>query len=54
MGLSLVQRCVRLLGGRIEVESRPKVGSEFRVCLPGTLAAADDARDDTGPSHTIH
>lgn len=54
MGLSLVQRCVRLLGGDLEVESRPKAGSEFRVRLPGTLAGSDDARDDGGPSHTIH
>jgi signal transduction histidine kinase len=54
MGLSLIQRCVRLLGGHIDVESRPKAGSEFRVCLPGTLAPSDDTRDEAGPSHTIH
>jgi len=43
MGLTLVQRCVRLLGGEVRVESRPGMGSEFRVSLPGALHAADDA-----------
>jgi signal transduction histidine kinase len=37
MGLTLVQRCVHLLGGEISVESRPDAGSEFRVSLPGAL-----------------
>src|SRR5262249_39055137 len=40
MGLTLVQRCVRLLGGDLEVESRPHQGSEFRVRLPHTLPTA--------------
>jgi len=39
MGLTLVQRAVRLLGGEITVESQPGAGSEFRVVLPGVLPA---------------
>ncbi len=42
MGLTLVQRCVRLLGGEITVESRPGAGSEFRVRLPDALVASED------------
>jgi len=42
MGLTLVQRCVRLLGGDVVVESRPGEGSEFRVRIPAALALVDD------------
>ncbi len=44
MGLTLVQRCVRLLGGDVAVESRPGAGSEFRVRIPGALGAVDEER----------
>jgi len=44
MGLTLVQRAVRLLGGEVTVESRPGAGSEFRVLLPGTLPVASARR----------
>ena len=40
MGLALVRRSVRLLGGEVTVESRPGAGSEFCVRLPGALAPA--------------
>ncbi|MFN8545063.1 MAG: HAMP domain-containing sensor histidine kinase [Candidatus Binatia bacterium] len=40
MGLTLVQRCVRLLGGEIMVESQPGVGTTFRLFLPAVLAGA--------------
>ncbi len=42
MGLTLVQRCVRLLGGDVSMESQPGFGTEFRVRLPDTLAAYAD------------
>ncbi|HJQ83556.1 MAG TPA: HAMP domain-containing sensor histidine kinase [Candidatus Binatia bacterium] len=50
MGLTLVQRCVRLLNGDVAVDSRPGGGSEFRVRIPGALAAAEPER----PAGTIH
>ncbi len=44
MGLALVRRATRLLGGDVTVRSRPGVGSEFRVHLPGALRAAQALR----------
>ncbi|HZP40769.1 MAG TPA: HAMP domain-containing sensor histidine kinase [Candidatus Binatia bacterium] len=56
MGLTLVQRCVRLLGGEVLVESRPEGGTEFRVRLPGALADGALARDAVSgmPSRAVH
>jgi signal transduction histidine kinase len=55
MGLALVQRCVRLLGGDVQVESRPNVGSEFRVHLPGALAAPGEREPaPAARTSTIH
>ena len=34
LGLAIVDECVRALGGTIEVESTPRVGTSFRVTLP--------------------
>jgi two-component system sensor histidine kinase HydH len=34
LGLALAQRIVEAHGGRIDVESRPKQGTTFRVHLP--------------------
>src|SRR5262245_38601994 len=41
MGLTLVQRCVRLLRGDVAVDSAPGAGTEFRVRIPAALVAGD-------------
>ncbi|CDO38854.1 PAS domain-containing hybrid sensor histidine kinase/response regulator [Novosphingobium sp. KN65.2] len=52
LGLALVERIVRLLGGRIEVDARPGHGSRFSLMLPAR--EADDqpaqARVDPAPA----
>ena len=50
MGLTLVKRRVEALGGRIEVRSRPAVGSEFVLWLP----AASEAAPAVAPSAALH
>lgn len=57
MGLTIVQRCVRLLRGEVVVESQPGKGSEFRVYLPGVLVADAELGDTDGqatPIGTVH
>jgi signal transduction histidine kinase len=55
LGLTLVQRCVRLLGGDVTVESEVGRGSEFRVSLPGALLDETPADDTAGmPSRAVH
>jgi signal transduction histidine kinase len=54
MGLTLVQRCVRLLHGDVAVESEQNVGTEFRVRIPAALSGADDAVDAPDAARTVH
>ena len=51
IGLTLVGRCVRLLGGKVTARSEPGVGSEFRVFLPNVLASAGRTE---GRSRLLH
>jgi len=55
MGLTLVQRCVRLLRGELAVDSRSGMGTEFRIHLPGALLVPGDADDSLdAPRGTLH
>jgi len=40
LGLTISQRLVQLLGGRIELQSEPEQGSSFTVCLPEQAGSA--------------
>ena len=50
MGLSLVRRCVSLLGGSVTVSSEPDCGSEFSVRLPAVLGPLP-ASEHSGTVH---
>lgn len=41
VGMDVVRKNIRALGGSVQVESEPGKGSLFRICLPLTLAILD-------------
>jgi len=41
VGLAIVRRLCELLGGRLQIDSQPGVGSTFRFTLPFALPTAD-------------
>jgi two-component system sensor histidine kinase MprB len=46
LGLSIVKRAAERHGGDVTVDSRPGVGTQFTLTLPGTAGAGDDREDD--------
>jgi signal transduction histidine kinase len=48
LGLALSRKLARLLGGDVEVESEPGVGSVFTLVLPATVAARYESREPAG------
>ena len=49
LGLSITRRLVELMGGAIDVESRPNDGATFRVLLPFACGSDSAAMPDDGP-----
>jgi signal transduction histidine kinase len=49
LGLSTVHGIVQRSGGRIEVESKPNQGTQFRIYLPETQAAANISAVNASP-----
>ncbi|MEW5929760.1 MAG: PAS domain-containing protein [Gemmatimonadota bacterium] len=49
LGLPISLRLARVLGGTLEVDSTPQVGSTFRLFLPAALPGGGDAAAPAGP-----
>lgn len=50
LGLSIVDKAARLLGARIEVQSKPGVGTSFRVHVPASILSAPIAAPAPKPA----
>ncbi len=53
LGLAIALRLVKLMGGTIQLDSKPGMGSAFTVHLPLTAGPTDDAVDKPGPPDAL-